>query len=70
MHPVQLESNISELVCSKCDYTIPLPQHCHKPMTFVDGKLVCWKGEHAPCCNSSSILDIPEHHEMKMILKK
>jgi len=69
MNEVIIESTPQVLVCSNCGYTVPVPVHCHKPMKLSDGKLVCWKGEHAPCCNSSSVLDVPEHHGMKMIVK-
>ena len=69
MYNVELNTDLKKLVCTKCDYTEPLPTHCHKPMIIEDGKLVCWKGEHAPCCGSSSIKELPEHHGERMILK-
>ncbi len=47
------------LKCAKCGQTIPLPEHCGRPMHVesVDGRprLVCWMG--AKC----GVQDIPEH---------
>jgi hypothetical protein len=70
MHEVHLQLDTIILICQTCDYIFPIPKHCGKQMTIKNDRLECWKGEHAPCCNSASFRDLPEHHGQKMIIKK
>ncbi len=48
--------------CVSCDYLELYPYHCGRPMELQEERLVCWRGEHKPCCNSSSVLPLPQHH--------
>ena len=68
LHKQQMEPKM--LKCVECDFKLPLPFHCGRHMEVQGTKLVCWKGEHKPCCNNSSIMDIPYHHEKPMTLIK
>jgi len=66
---IQFEkSSSSYLNCQICDYTEKVPNHCREPMRIVDNRLICWKGEHKPCCKNESVMDIPNHHNKPMII--
>ena len=69
MYEIKLNLERKEFICEECGHIEAVPHHCHKPMNVIDDKLICWKGEHAPCCNTSSVLDIPVHHGKNMVLK-
>jgi len=69
MYNLKLDLERIELICEECGHVELVPYHCHKPMKIMDDKLVCWKGDHAACCDSSSMRELPLHHGKKMILK-
>jgi Cu+-exporting ATPase len=55
-----------KLKCHECDYELPVPEHCKRPMHIevVEGeqKLVCWMG------SSCGVQNIPYHHDKPMYL--
>ncbi len=61
---------IEVLACQQCSHVEPLPVHCGKPMQLVGNELVCWRGEHAPCCGRESKMPIPMHHDSPMVVKQ
>ena len=69
MASLKTEETLKKLVCQDCDYTLSVPFHCGEQMIVENDKLVCWKGEHAPCCKNSSIMDIPTHHDKMMLIQ-
>lgn len=69
MSILKFEQSLKELQCTSCNYSLTIPYHCGRQMVVKDNHLVCWKGEHQPCCNSSSKMDIPIHHDQFMIIK-
>ena len=69
MATLKFEESLKELQCVSCNYSLAVPYHCGRQMLLESDKLICWKGEHQPCCNSTSTLDIPTHHEENMVLK-
>ena len=63
-----LESQVEYILkCQDCNYILEIPYHCNKQMQITDEALVCWRGAHNPCCNRESVIDIPWHHDKKMV---
>jgi hypothetical protein len=69
MATLNVESAEQRVYCVLCDYSLTIPYHCGKQMVINGDYFLCWKGEHQPCCNSLSKMDIPTHHDKKMVGK-
>ncbi|MHA1647570.1 MAG: hypothetical protein ACTSVL_08360, partial [Promethearchaeota archaeon] len=60
----------SKLVCEKCGFEEPLPEHCGRDMIPHEGKLVCWMNLDPKFGGMNcSTIEVPEHCNQKMVVK-
>jgi len=49
--------SINGIRCENCSKIVEVPKHCGQAMHLEGTIWVCHKGEHAPCCGRSSVVD-------------